>query len=318
MSYGVNLCDTPVPTKHCDVCHIHLCEECEGRHFADESKEHVIVSFEMRWSTPKCSKHSTRTCARYCKKCKTPFCASCGSFGNHRGHKTKHLSKISQEPWNTDLQTGTKFTPLEMEFKIIVCSICSIFIYYVVVFLFLSRSGSADPNVAYCYCSILSSCLEDFLFFCMKSFCGLDFMEFGHLFEYLKWLMTKSKEPRKFHSQTAIMFTYLKQVLKIIIYYICISIIESYVSSLFYFLVDPGRKIHLQLIVIVLNVILSFCFMDFLSFCLKSVCGLELIEFGYLFEYLKWLMTRTKELRKNDLQTTTNVSPSELTGRYMS
>lgn len=71
-------------------------------------------------------------------------------------------------------------------------------------------------------------------------------------------------------------------------------------------MVDPGRNIHLQLIVIVLNVILSFCFIDFLSFCLKSVCGLEIIEFGYLFEYLKW---------KIDLQTTTNVSPPELSGR---
>ena len=106
-----DLCDTPVPTKHCDVCHIHLCEECEGRHLSDESNEHVIVSFEMRGSTPKCSKHSNETCVRYCKTCNTSICASCDSLGRHKRHKTEHISKMSdlkKEPKRDESQTTVK------------------------------------------------------------------------------------------------------------------------------------------------------------------------------------------------------------------
>ena len=163
--------------------------------------------------------------------------------------------------------------------------------------------------------AILSFCLKDLLFFCLKTVCGLDFIEVGYFSEYLKWLMTRPKEPRKFHSQTAIKFTSLTKVLKKIIFYICNAIIDLGVSFCLIFFFNPGRNIQLWLIFIVLNVILSFCLVDFLSFCLKSVCGFDFIEFGYLFEYLKWLMTRTKELRKNDLQTLTNVIPPELSRR---
>ena len=140
------ICETPVPTKHCDVCHIHLCEECEGEHISDESKEHVIVSFKMRGSTPKCSKHSTETCARYCKKCNTPICTSCDSLGKHKRHKTEHISKISdgkKVPRNTDFQTGTKFIPLKMESEIFIPLICITVIDFVVkiFFYFFGRSG---------------------------------------------------------------------------------------------------------------------------------------------------------------------------------
>ena len=74
------------------------------------------------------------------------------------------------------------------------------------------------------------------------------------------------------------------------------------------FSVVPGQEIHLWLIVAVLNSILLFGLVDFLFFCLKNVFDLNFREFGYLFEYLKWLMIIMKEQRKNDLQTTTNVT----------
>ena len=106
-----DLCETPVPTRHCDIYHIHLCEECEVKHISDESKEHVIVSFEIRGSTPKCSKHSTQICAQYCKKCNTPICALCVSSGNHKRHKTEHISIMAddkKETMKNDIQTTLK------------------------------------------------------------------------------------------------------------------------------------------------------------------------------------------------------------------
>ena len=54
-----DLFELPVPSKHSDICHLHLFEEWEGEHISNESKEHVVVSFKMWGSTPKCSKHST-------------------------------------------------------------------------------------------------------------------------------------------------------------------------------------------------------------------------------------------------------------------
>ena len=211
-----DLCETPVPPKHCDVCHIHLCKECEGRHLSDESKEHVIVSFELRGSTPKCSKHSTEACARYCRKCQTPICALCISLGKHKCHKTEHISKMSddkKEPGRNDLQTGTQFLYLKMVLEIIIPFICIMIIYNgVQFFLFLSVVPGKKIHlwlVISVLEPILTFCLQDFLFFCLKHFCGLDFM-ITHFYGYLKWLMTRIKEPRKFNLKTATKFTPLK------------------------------------------------------------------------------------------------------------
>lgn len=40
-----HLCETPAPPLHCDVCDVHLCKKCEGKHLSDESREHTVVQF---------------------------------------------------------------------------------------------------------------------------------------------------------------------------------------------------------------------------------------------------------------------------------
>ena len=150
--------------------------------------------------------------------------------------------------------------------------------------------------------AILTICLQDFLFFCLKYFCDLEFA-LSHYFEYLKCLITRTEEPKKFNVQTATKFTFFENLSNMFICYI----IGAGVMFTVIFFVDPGGKIHLWLIVAVLNAILLLCLRDFLFFCLKPVCVLEFTGFSSLFEYQKWRMTRTKEPRKNDLQTTSDL-----------
>nr|XP_022316825.1 uncharacterized protein LOC111120402 [Crassostrea virginica] len=57
--YTCDLCETPAPSKHCDICHINLCEACVGKHLSDESKDHSLVSFKLQGNSSKYSKHST-------------------------------------------------------------------------------------------------------------------------------------------------------------------------------------------------------------------------------------------------------------------
>ncbi|XP_078342005.1 uncharacterized protein LOC144627889 [Crassostrea virginica] len=92
-----DLCETPVPPKHCDICHIHLCEACVGKHLSDQSKDHYIVSFKQRGSIPKCQNHSTKTCIIFCKDCNVSICAICSSFGEHVQHKKENILKAMTE-----------------------------------------------------------------------------------------------------------------------------------------------------------------------------------------------------------------------------
>nr|XP_022327864.1 uncharacterized protein LOC111127123 [Crassostrea virginica] len=82
-----NLCETPVPPKHCDICHTHLCEACLGKHLSDQSKEHYIVPFEMRGITVKCPTHSTKHCTQRCQQCRILICSLCVSSSEHKRHQ---------------------------------------------------------------------------------------------------------------------------------------------------------------------------------------------------------------------------------------
>ncbi|XP_078331533.1 uncharacterized protein LOC111105275 [Crassostrea virginica] len=86
-----DLCETPVPPKHCDICHIHLCEACVGEHISDESKDHFIVPFKLRGFTPKCTKHSTKVCTDLCTTCNIPVCPLCVASSEHEQHKKEDI-----------------------------------------------------------------------------------------------------------------------------------------------------------------------------------------------------------------------------------
>ncbi|XP_078331345.1 uncharacterized protein LOC144625130 [Crassostrea virginica] len=86
-----DLCETPVPPKHCDICHIHLCEACMEEHLSDESKDHYIVPFKMRGIAPKCTKHSTKVCKKLCTTCNIPVCRLCVASRKHKQHKKEDI-----------------------------------------------------------------------------------------------------------------------------------------------------------------------------------------------------------------------------------
>ncbi|XP_065928525.1 tripartite motif-containing protein 2-like [Magallana gigas] len=89
-----HLCETPGPPMFCDICHIHLCVACVGKHLLDESKEHKVVTFKKQGFAPECSKHSKKLCELYCEQCDIPICVECVSSGEHLGHKVVGILKI--------------------------------------------------------------------------------------------------------------------------------------------------------------------------------------------------------------------------------
>nr|XP_034330778.1 protein wech-like [Crassostrea gigas] len=81
-----HLCETPVPPLHCVICNMHLCEDCEGKHLSDKSKQHKVVPFKYRGSFPKCQNHSTIICDQYCEQCNIPICEVCFFSKKHQTH----------------------------------------------------------------------------------------------------------------------------------------------------------------------------------------------------------------------------------------
>nr|XP_022323383.1 probable E3 ubiquitin-protein ligase MID2 [Crassostrea virginica]XP_022323393.1 probable E3 ubiquitin-protein ligase MID2 [Crassostrea virginica] len=86
-----DLCETPVPPKHCDICHIHLCKACVKKHLSDQSKDHYIVPFKLRGITSKCTKHSTEVCTQLCTTCNIPVCPLCVASSEHKQHKKEDI-----------------------------------------------------------------------------------------------------------------------------------------------------------------------------------------------------------------------------------
>ena len=83
------LCKTEVALLHCNVCHTHLCKDCEAIHLFNKTKVHDVVSIKQFLTTltyPKCPNHPTKQCELHCKQCNVPFCTSCMSSRQHSGH----------------------------------------------------------------------------------------------------------------------------------------------------------------------------------------------------------------------------------------
>ncbi|XP_056004035.1 tripartite motif-containing protein 45-like [Ostrea edulis] len=96
-----NLCGTVPLESRCEVYNINLCKACVGEHFSDSSKQHYVMPYLQRKSTPnypKCPKHANELCKHHCEKCGIPVCITCISSGKHKGHKiSEFLEKLSSK-----------------------------------------------------------------------------------------------------------------------------------------------------------------------------------------------------------------------------
>ncbi|XP_056004055.1 uncharacterized protein LOC130049881 [Ostrea edulis] len=96
-----DLCETVPLQSRCEVCNINLCKACVGEHLSDSSKQHNVMPYLQRKSTPnypKCPKHANELCKHHCKKCDIPVCITCVSSGKHKGHKlSEFLDKLNSK-----------------------------------------------------------------------------------------------------------------------------------------------------------------------------------------------------------------------------
>ncbi|XP_061168668.1 uncharacterized protein LOC133177792 [Saccostrea echinata] len=96
-----DLCETAVVQMHCDTCLINLCTACVGKHMiSDESKDHKVVKFQDRKSTPLypgCKTHKKERCKMFCKQCDIPVCISCIESNHHLGHELSNILRVLDE-----------------------------------------------------------------------------------------------------------------------------------------------------------------------------------------------------------------------------
>ncbi|XP_062580190.1 tripartite motif-containing protein 2-like [Saccostrea cucullata] len=95
-----DLCETAVVQMHCDTCLVNLCTACVGEHMiSDESKDHKVVKFQARKSTPlypSCILHYNQ-CILYCKQCELSVCSECLTSDQHLGHKFSDILNVVNE-----------------------------------------------------------------------------------------------------------------------------------------------------------------------------------------------------------------------------
>ncbi|XP_062619768.1 uncharacterized protein LOC134281297 [Saccostrea cucullata] len=96
-----DLCETAVVQMHCDTCLVNLCTACVGKHMiSDESKDHKVVKFQSRKSTPiypGCKYHDKERSEMYCNQCDIPACVYCITSDQHQGHKILPLMQVCKE-----------------------------------------------------------------------------------------------------------------------------------------------------------------------------------------------------------------------------
>ncbi|XP_062579214.1 tripartite motif-containing protein 55-like [Saccostrea cucullata] len=96
-----DLCETAVVQMHCDTCLVNLCTACVGKHMiSDESKDHKVVKFKSKKSTPLfpvCKFHYKEQCTMYCNHCDTPACTKCIASDKHLGHKISEILQVVDE-----------------------------------------------------------------------------------------------------------------------------------------------------------------------------------------------------------------------------
>ncbi|XP_062567269.1 uncharacterized protein LOC134229532 [Saccostrea cucullata] len=96
-----DLCETAVVQMHCDTCLVNLCKACVGEHIStDESKDHKVVKFQSRKSTPlypRCTFHSRERCKMFCKQCDIPVCINCIESNQHLGHELSKILRVMDE-----------------------------------------------------------------------------------------------------------------------------------------------------------------------------------------------------------------------------